>query len=205
MTTNSSILAWRIPWTEEPGGLESSRSYRVGHNWRDLAHSCSQFSSVQSLSRLWLFTTPWTAARQASLSITNSQSLLKLISIESVMPSNHLILCHPLLLSPSSFPASEPFQMSQFFKSGGQSIEVSDSASVLPMNIQDGFTLGWTVWISLQSKGLSRVFFNTTVQKHQFFGTWLSYSPTLTSIHNYWKNHSFDWMDLCWQSNVSAY
>ena len=87
--------------------------------------------------------------------------------IESVMPSNHLILCHPFLLPPSSFPASGSFQMSQFFESGGQSIAVS--ASVLPMNIQDWSPLGWTGWISLQSKGLSRVFSNTTVQKHQFF------------------------------------
>ena len=90
-----------------------------------------------------------------------------------------------------SFPASVSFPMTQFFPSGGQSIGVSASASVLPMNIQDWSPLGWTGWISLQSKGLSRVFSNTTVQKHQFFGTQLSlYS--LTSIHDYWKNHSFD-------------
>ena len=93
--------------------------------------------------------------------------------IESVMPSNRLILCRPLLLLPSSFPASGSFPMSHFFKSGGQSTGISASASVLPMNIQNRFPLGWTGWISLQSKGLSRVF-NTTVQKHQFFGTQLS-------------------------------
>jgi len=81
--------------------------------------------------------TPWTAARQASLSITKSQSLLRFMSIELVMPSNHLILCRPLLLLPSIFPASGSFQMSQFFTSGGQSIGVSASASVLPMNIQN--------------------------------------------------------------------
>ena len=90
-----------------------------------------------------------------------------------------------------SFPASGSFQMSPFFTSGGQSIGVSALASVLPMNIQDWFPLRWTGWISLQSKGLSRVFSNTTVQKHQFFSTQL-YSPTFTSIHDYWKNHSFD-------------
>ena len=91
-----------------------------------------------------------------------------------------------------SFPASVSFQLSQFFASGGQSIGVSASASVLPMNIQDWFPWGWNDWISLQSKRLSRVFSNTTVQKHKFF--WLSflYSPTLTSIRDYWKNHSFD-------------
>ena len=149
-------------------------------------------SSVQALSRVWLFATSWTAERQASLSITRSLSLLKLMSIESVMPSNHLILCRPLLLLLQSFPASGSFQMSQFFTSGGQTIGVSASASVLPMNIQDWSPLGWTGWISLQSKGLSRVFSNTTFQKHQFFGAQLLYSLTLTSIHEYWKNHSFE-------------
>ena len=103
-------------------------------------------SSVQLFSCVWLFVTPWTATHQASLSITNSQSLLKLMSIESVMPSNHLILCHPLLHL-QSFQASGSFQMSQFFTSGGQSIRVSASASVFPMNIQDWFPLGWTRWI----------------------------------------------------------
>ena len=91
---------------------------------------------------------------------------------------------------PQSFPASGSFQMSQFFASGGQSIGVSASASVLPMNIQDWFPLGGTGWISLQSKGPSRVFSNTTVQKHQLFGAF--HSPTLTSIHDHWKNHSLD-------------
>ena len=203
---------------------------------------------VQLLSPVWLFASPWTAAHQASLSITNSWSLLKLMSIESLMPSNNLILCRLFFLLPSifpasgsfpmsqlftsvpfnrsvvfnslrphesqharppcpsptpgvypnscplshwchptisssvipfssrlhSFPASGSFPMSQFFTSGRQSIRVSVSASVLPMNIQDWFPLGWTGWISLQSKGLSRVFSNTTVQKHQFFSVQLS-------------------------------
>ena len=93
-----------------------------------------QFSSVQLLSHIRLFATPWTAARQASLSITNSQSLPKLMSIESVMPSIHLILFSSC---PQSFPASGSFQMSQFFMSGGQSIGVSALASTLPMNTQD--------------------------------------------------------------------
>ena len=127
----------------------------------------ASFSSVQSLTHVRLFVTPWTAAHQASLSITNSWSFLKLMSIKSVMPSNYLILCLPLLL-PSVFTVS------QFFASGGQSIGASASASVLPMNIQDWFNLGWTGWISLQSKGLPRVFSNTTVQNHQFFGAHLS-------------------------------
>ena len=132
-----------------------------------------QFSSAQSLSCVWLYATPGTTARQASLSITNSQNILKLMSIESVMPSNHLILCHPLLL-PSNVPASGSFQMSQFFASGSQSIGVSASTSILPVNIQDWFPLGWTGWISLQSNGLTRVFSNTTVQKHQYFSAQLA-------------------------------
>ena len=130
-------------------------------------------SSVQLLSHVLLFATPWTAAHQVSLFITNSRSLLKLRSIEPVMPSNHLILCRPLLHPLSIFPSIRFFS-NEFFTSGGQIIGVSASASVLPMNIQDWFPLGWTGWISLQSKGFSIVFSNTTVQKHQFFGAQLS-------------------------------
>ena len=103
-----------------------------------------QFSSVQSLRCVLLFATCWTAARQASLFITNSQSLLKLMSIKSVMPCNHLTLCRALLLLSQSFPASGSFPVIQFLASGGQRIGVSASASVLPMNIQDWFPLGLT-------------------------------------------------------------
>ena len=149
-------------------------------------------SLVQSLSCVQLFATPLTAACQASLSITNSQSLLKLMCIALMMPSNHLILCHPLLLLPSIFPSIMAFSMSWFFASGGQSIGVSALASVLPMNTQDWSPWGWTGCISLQSKGLSRVFSNTTVQKHQSSALSFVYSPTLTSIHDYWKNHNLD-------------
>ena len=124
-------------------------------------------SSVQLLSRIWLFVTPWTAACQASLSITNSWSLLKLMSIRSVMPSNHLILCCPLCLLPSIFSSIRVFSN----ESGGQIIGASSSVSVLPMNIQDWFPLGLTGLISLQSKRLSRVFSNTTVQKHKLSKT----------------------------------
>ena len=100
---------------------------------------------------------------------------------------------HPLSSpSPPTFPSIRVFPMSQFFASGGQSNEVSASASVLPMNIQDWFPLGWTGWISLQSKGPSKVFCNTTVQKDHFSVLSFLYSPTLTSIYDYWKNHSFD-------------
>ena len=108
--------------------------------------------------------------------------------------------CHPTIWSSvvpfssclQSFPASGSFQMSQFFASGGQSIGVSASASGLPMNIQDWFPLGWTGWISFQSKGLSRVFPNTTVQKHQFFSSQLSLQSNSHNHTYYWKNHSFD-------------
>ena len=133
-----------------------------------------QFSSVQLLSHVWLFVTPWTAACQASLSITTSWSLLKLTSIESVMLSNHLILCCSFSSFLQSFPASGSFPVGQFFASDGQGVGASASASVLPMNIQDWFPLGWTALVSLQSKGLSRVFSNTIVQKHQFFYAQLS-------------------------------
>ena len=118
--------------------------------------------------------TPWTAARQASLSITSTWSLLKLMYIELVMASNHLILCRSLFLPPSIFPSIRVFSMSHFFTSGDQSIGTSASASVLPMNSQDWFPSGLTGWISLPSKGFSRVFSNTTVLKNQFFGAQLS-------------------------------
>ena len=110
-----------------------------------------QFSWVQSLSRVWLFATPWIAARQASLSITISQSSVKLMSIELVMPSSHLILCHSLLLLPQSLPASESFPMSQLFAWGGQSTGASASASFLPKNTQGWSPLEWTGWISLST------------------------------------------------------
>ena len=113
--------------------------------------------------------------------------------------------CHPTISSSvipfssclQSFPVSGSSPMSQFFASGGQSIGVSASASVLPMNIQDWFPLGWTGWISLPSKGFSRVFSNITVQKHQFLLLSFLYIPTLTSVHEYWKNYNFDYMDIC--------
>ena len=133
---------------------------------------CYQFSSVvQSCPS---FATPWIAVHQASLSITNSRSLPKLMSIESMMPSSHLTLCRPLLLLPPIRQASGSFPMSQLFTWGGQSIGISASTSVLPVNTQDWSPLGRTGWISLQPKGLSRVFFNNTVQKHQFFSAQLS-------------------------------
>ena len=133
-----------------------------------------QFSSVQSLSHVRLFATPWITAHQASLSITNSRAYSNSCPLSQ--------WCHPTISSSvvpffscfPSFPASESVPIGQFFASGGQNVGVSALASVLPMNIQDWFPLGWTGWISLQPKGLARVFSNTTVQKHQFFGAQLS-------------------------------
>ena len=149
---------------------------------------CQLFSSVQLLGHVLIFVTPWTAVSQISLYITSFQRLLKLVSIESVMPSNHLILCRPFLLLPS---ASRSFQMSQFFASGGQSNGVSASASVLAMNIKDSFPLGWTGLISLQSKGLSRVFSNTTVQKHQFVGSQLFFFFWLSAFFIVQLSHPY--------------
>ena len=120
------------------------------------------FVVVQLLSRVWLFAIPWTAAHQASLSLTISQSLLKLMSIESVMPSTISSSVVPFSSHLHSFPAPGSFPMSQLFSSGGQSVEASASASVLPVNIQDWFPLELTGLISLQSVGLSGVFSNTT-------------------------------------------
>ena len=142
----------------------------------------NQFSSVQSLSHIQLFLTPWIAGRQASLSITVSQSSLKLTSIGR--------WCHPTISSsvvpfsscPQSLPASESFPMSQLFAWGGQSTGVSALTSFLSKNTQGWSPLEWTGWISLQSMGLSRVFSNTTVQKHQFFGAQLS-SQSNSHIH----------------------
>ena len=146
------------------------------------------FVVVSSLSRVQFFVTPWTVAYHAPLSSANSWSLLKFMSFGSVMLSNHLTLCRPLLLLEWTFPASGSFPMSQLFASGGQSIGASASASVLPMNIQDWFPLGWTGWISLQFKGLSRVFSSTTIQKHQFFSTQPSLWTNCHIVHDYWKN-----------------
>ena len=142
---------------------------------------CSvQFSHCQ----VWLFATPWTTARQASLSITNSQSLLKLMSIESVMPYNHLILCRPFHLSPSIFPSLRVFYNESVLcirwpKHWSFTFNISPSKEYSGL-----ISLGWTGWISLLARGPSRVFSNTTVQKHQFFGSQLSLYPN-SHIHTW--------------------
>ena len=135
---------------------------KTKHQFSSVTHSCPTLCN------------PWTAARQASPSITNSRSLLKLMFIESVMPSNHLILCQPLLLLPLIFPSIRVFTNKSVLHIRWPKYW-SFSFSISPCNDYSGLiSLGWTGWISLQSKGLSRVFSNTTVQKHQFFCAQLS-------------------------------
>ena len=185
-----SILPWRILCTEEPGVFYGVAKNRIWLKWLS-THSCSkyllqfkgQFSSVQSLSRVWLFATPWTSAHGLPVHHRLPEST-------HLCPSSWW--CHPAISSsvlpfsscPQALPASGSFPMSQLFTSGGQSIGVSASASVLPMNTQDWSPLGWTGWISLRSKGLSAVFSNITVQKHQFFVTQL-FSQSNSHIHTW--------------------
>ena len=156
---------------------------------------------LQSLSHVHLFATPMDCNTPGFPVLYHLPDLLKLTSVESMMSYNHLILCRPLLLLPSILLASESFPKSRLFTSGGQSIGAS--ASVLSMNIWGQSPLGWTCWISLQSKGLSRVSSNTTVQKHQFFGASLLYSPAFTSIHDHWKNHGI-FHSLLWCTQSKA-
>ena len=156
----------------------------------------TQFSSVQLLSRVWLFATPWTTAHQASLSISDSWSPPKPISIESVMPFNHLILCHPLLFLPSIFPSIRVFSNKSALCIRWPNIGVSASTSLLPMNIQD-----WSPCIPRDSQASS-----PTPQFKSINSLVLSflYSPNLTSIRDHWENHNLDEMDLFWQSNPGA-
>ena len=175
-------MAWK-QITKVKNGQDISSKNICKYTYKEILNITNH--SVQfSRSRVWLFATPWITARQASLSITNSRSSLRLASIESVMPSSHLILCHPLLLLPQSLPASGFFPMSQLFAWAGQSTGVSALASFPPKKPQGWSPSEWTGWISLQSKGLSRVFSNTTVQKHQFFGTQPS-SQSNSHIHTW--------------------
>ena len=151
METHSSILAWEIQWTEKPGGLQSiglptvksvtKKQQYMGdtqENWVTHQNGWVQFSSVHLLSCVWLSATPWTAACQAFLSVTNSRSLLKLMSIESLMPSNHVILDHPLLLLPSNFP----------------SIRVFSSESVLPIRWPEYWSCSFSISPSNEYSGL---------------------------------------------------
>ena len=159
---------------------------------------------VQSLSHVQLIATPWTAAHQASLSFTISQSLLRLMTIELVMSSNHLILCHSLLLLPSIFPSIRVFSSKLVIHIRWQSIGASALVSVIPMKIQFWFHLRLTGLISLLSKGLSRVFSSTTVGKHQFWGHFSMVQLLYPSIYDYWENYSFDYIYLYQQSGSNG-
>ena len=151
---------------------------------------------VQSLNCFWLFATPWIVERLASRSFINSQSLLKVMSILSIMASYHLISDVPSLPVLNLSQYQVLFPMSQLFSLGGQN--TGASALVLPMNIQDWFLSGFTGLISLQSKGLSRVFSSTTVQKLSSLVLSLLCGQTFTSIHYCLKNHNFDNTNHCW-------
>ena len=167
---------------------------------------CSKVKAVvifQFLSHVQVFAAPWTAAHQASLSITISWSLLKLLSIELVMHPTISSSVVPFSSCLQSFPASESFPMSPFFTSSGHSIAAS--ASVLPMNIQDWFSLGWTGLISYNPRDSQESSPTPQFKSINSLALSLFYSPPLTSIHDYWKNHSLDYADLCWESNVSAF
>ena len=127
------------------------------------------------------------------------------MSTESVMPSNHLILCHLLLPSPSILPSIQSYLISQLFALGCQSIGASTSASVFPMNIQGWYPLGLTGLISLQSKDAQESSLAPQFKSINSSAFILLYGPTPTSIHDYWKNHSCGHMDRCWQSDISAF
>ena len=158
--------------------------------------------SVQLLSHVQLLVTPWTATHQASLSITNSRSLLKLMSIRLVMPSNNLILCRPLLSLPSIFLSIRVFSNESVLHIRWPKYW-SFSFSISPSNEYSGLiSFGIDSFDCLAVQGTLKSLLNTTVQKHQFFSAQLLYGPTFTSIHDHWKNHSFDYIDFYWQSNV---
>ena len=143
---------------------------------------------VQSLSHVQFFVTPCTAACQASLSFTISWSLCKLMSIELVMPSNYLILCHPLFLLPSIFPRVRVFSSESTLHIRWPKYWSFSFSIIPPKEIPGLISIGWTGWISLQSKGLSRVFSSTTVQSNDSSALSFLCGPTLISIHDYWKH-----------------
>ena len=149
---------------------------------------------------------PWTAAPQASLRFTISRSLLKLMSTESVMPSNHLILCHPLLLLPSIFPSFRDFSNQSTLCIRWPKYWSFDF-SISPSDVYSGLISFWMDWFDLLlvQRTLKRLLQHHSSKASNSLALSFLYSPTLTSIHDHWKNHSFDWTDHCWQSNVSAF
>ena len=163
------------------------------------------FSSVQLLSLVWLFANPWTVSRQAFLSFTNSWSQLKLMSIELVMPPNHLILYRPLLLLPSIFQSNRVFSNQSVLHISWPKYWIF-RFSISPSNEYSGlifFRIGWLDLLAVQ--GTLKSLLQHHSKKHQFFGAQPFYDPILTSICDYWKNHSFDYMNLCQPNDVSAF
>ena len=167
-------------------------------------HIYNYISSVHLLSCVWPFVTPWTAAGQASLSIINSWNLLKLMSIELVMPSNYLILCHPLLLPPSIFPSIRVFSNKSVLrirwpKYWSFSFSISHSNEYLGLI---SFRMDWLDLLAVQGtlKSLQHHSSKASILWRSSF-----FTVQLTPIHDYWKNQSFDYSDLCWQRNVSAF
>ena len=189
-------------WDMSVGSLKSAISNLSMLQWF-VFHSILRFSSDQLLSCVQLFVTPWTAASPASLSITNSQTLLKLMSVELVMPSSHLILCRPLFCMSSIFPSIRVFSNDSVLSIRWPKYW---SFSMNPASEYSGlisFRMDWLDLLTVQQTLKS----SPTPQPKTINSMALSflYGPTLTSIHDYWKNHSFDYMDLCWQSNISAF
>ena len=195
MATHSSIFAWKIPWTEKPGRLQSMESQRIGHNWATsfsllLEHSGSVV--IQSLSHVRLFETPWTATSQASLSLTISWGLLKLMSIESVKPSNHLILYRPLLLLPLIFSSVRDFSnelalcimWSKYWNANFSVIPSKENSGLISIRID------WFDLLAVQEtlKGF--------LQHHSSkvsIAQWSAFFMVqFSSIQDYWKNHNFD-------------
>ena len=208
MANYSRILAWEIPWTEEPGRIQESQTTQQLNNnkKREVPTICAlHFSSDQLLRCVELLATPWTAAGQASLSITNSQSLLKLMSTELVMPSNHHILCCPLLL-PSIFPSIKVFTNESAFRIRWPK-SWSFSFNISPSNEYSGLISFRMDCLRTPCSPRDSQESSPTPQFKSINSSVLSflYSPTLTSLHDYWKNHSFDYTGLNWQSNVSAF
>ena len=180
---------------------EESYALRIAEQWQKSFWQIGElpYQLLQSLSCVQLFVTPWIGARQASLSLL-SPSLHKLTSSDATQPSHPVI---PFSSCPQSFPASGSFPVSQLFASGGQSIGVSASALVLPMNMLISFRMDWLDLLAVQGT------LKSLLRHHSLKASVLQCSDFMVQlshlVHDYWKNHSFDYTDLCWQSDISAF
>ena len=209
MATHSSVLAWRIPGTGEPGGLLSMWSHRVGHDWSNLAAAAAYTWKGTTDTKAQRYKHVYTSVQFSCSAVSDSLWPHGLQHARLPWPSNlgacsnshpSSQWCHPtisssvILFSPclQSFPASVSFPMSQFFTSGGQSIGVSASASVLPVNIQDWFPLGGLVWSPCSPRNSQESSLTLQFKTSNSSALSFLYGPTLTCIHDYWKNHSLD-------------